>query len=234
MAGRFEFKFKPQYYTTDGAKTLQRKDIKALRAEYTRMRDVAQKRVARLQKEYDWTQSAKQSYMIKTPEGTIIKQGFPKLAEINPEDLPKAFQELASFVKFGGSTITGQKSMQEKTMATLNKNIEGTKGAEISEDEEEPQDDKEGAVNKGNYSRVISILNETRRLKISKLYGSDTVVELANATLSLTKRQFNKMLDDLQLYLDHAHEVQAEIEVYRSEHNNHMYMNDFKKKTGWV
>jgi len=226
---KFEFKFKPSYYTTQGAETLQRKDLSAMRKEYTRMRDVAQKRVQRLQKDYDWTASGKQSYKIETADGEVTKQGFPKLSEIRPEDLPKAFQELASFVKWSGSTITGQQRMQEKTTSTLNKAI-GT-GDEKKKMEDIPEDER--PVNNRNFQRIIQVMNETRRLKISSLYGSDTIADFVNKTLSLNKDEFDKVLDNLGSFLDHADTADAEIESYRDKHDGGFDMDDFLEKTGW-
>lgn len=226
---KFEFKFKPSYYTTSGAETLARKDIKAMRSEYTRMRDVAQKRVQRLQKDYDWTTSGKQSYKLETKEGTVTKMGFPKLSEIRPEDLPKAFRELASFVKWSGSTRTGQQRMQEKTTATLNKAI-GTDD-EKKKMEDIPEDER--PVNKANYRRIIQVMNETRRLKISSIYGSDTIKDFVDKTLSLSKDDFDKVLDNLGKFLEHTATIDAEIEVYRDKHDGEFDMDDFLDKVGW-
>jgi len=226
---KFEFKFKPSYYTTSGAETLQRKDLSAMRKEYTRMRDVAQKRVQRLQKDYDWTTSGKQSYKLETAEGTVTKMGFPKLSEISPENLPKAFRELASFVKWSGSTRTGQQSMQEKTTATLNKAI-GTKD-EKKKMEDIPEDER--PVNKANYQRIIQVMNETRRLKISSIYGSDTIKDFVDKTLSLSKDDFDKVLDNMSKFLDHTATVDADIEAYRGEHEGEFDMDDFLEKVGW-
>lgn len=226
---KFEFKFKPSYYTTTGAETLQRKDISAMRKEYTRMRDVAQKRVQRLQKDYDWTTSGKQSYKLETDEGTVTKMGFPKLSEIRPEDLPKAFRELASFVKWSGSTRTGQQRMQEKTTATLNKAI-GTDD-EKKKMEDIPEDER--PVNKANYQRIIQVMNETRRLKISSIYGSDTIKDFVDKTLSLSKDDFDTVLDNLDKFLSYTATIDADIEFYRNEHNGEIDMDDFLEKVGW-
>ena len=227
---KFEFKFKPSYYTTSGAETLARKDIKALRSEYTRMRDVAQKRVQRLQKDWDWTVTGKQSYTLETDEGIVTKMGFPKLSEISMEDLPKAFQELASFVKAGRSTISGQKSAQKKTMDTINKAL----GAGDEEDEDgEPVEKGEKPLNKKNYQRFIRIMNETRRLKISSIYGSDKILQLADSTLSLSKKDFNKVLDHLGNFLENVGTVQADMETYREKHNGKFNMDKFIKSAGW-
>ena len=51
------FQFSDDYYTVEGAQTLLRENPKALRREYTRMRDIAQKRIKRLGQDYGWTKT---------------------------------------------------------------------------------------------------------------------------------------------------------------------------------
>ena len=195
----FEFKFKPHYYTTQGAETLARKDMKALRSEYTRMRDVAQKRIQRLGEEYQWTSSFQSN-----------KGGIPKLSEIDPRDLGKAFKELASFVKWGGSTVSGQRSIQRKTQETLSKAV-----------------GEKGAVNPSNYKRVIQILNEARKMKL--IYGSDKIVDLANSTMELSQKSFNQVLDHLGTFLEHSDEVEEAFEEYGEP----VDMEEFIQEIGW-
>ena len=207
----FEFKFKPSYYTTHGAETLSRKDISELRKEYTRMRDVAQKRIKRLGEEYQWTTSGKQSYEIENEKGEkVTKLGFPKLSEIRAEDLPKAFKDLASFVKWGGSTVSGQRAIQRKTQETLSKAV-----------------GEKGAVNSSNYKRVIQILNEARKMKL--IYGSDKIVDLANSTMELSQKSFNQVLDHLGTFLEHSEEVEEVFEEYGEP----VDMEEFIQEIGW-
>ena len=78
-----------------------------MRAEYTRMRDVAQKRIKRLGQQFPESK-AYQSHA----------KGFPKLKELDPRDFAKAFSELAKFVRAKGSTVTGQKEIKNKTIKT--------------------------------------------------------------------------------------------------------------------
>ena len=107
----FKFWFDEKFYTVQGAETMARlgtkDDLSTMRSEYTRMRDVAQKRLHRLEKAF--------------PESKAVKNhpsGFPKLKDIDPRDFAKAFADLAKFVKAKGSTVTGQKQIKEKTMKT--------------------------------------------------------------------------------------------------------------------
>ena len=109
----FQFWFDEKWYTVQGAETMARlgtkDDMSTMRAEYTRMRDVAQKRIKRLEKQFPESK-AYQSH----------RHGFPKLKELDKRDFAKAFSELAKFVRAKGSTVTGQKQIKQKTINTWN------------------------------------------------------------------------------------------------------------------
>ena len=109
----FQFLFDEKWYTVQGAETMARlgtkDDMSTMRAEYTRMRDVAQKRIKRLEKQFPESK-AYQSH----------RYGFPKLKELDKRDFAKAFSELAKFVRAKGSTVTGQKQIKQKTIKTWN------------------------------------------------------------------------------------------------------------------
>ena len=175
----FQFWFDPQYYTVQGAETMARMgtkdDLATMRAEYTRMRDVAQKRLKRLEKAF--------------PDSKAVQshpQGFAKLKNLDPRDFPKAFAELAKFVKAKGSTVTGQKQIKEKTIRTWQ--------------------DQGLNLNQKNYDKTIKILEEMRRQKI--VYGSDKAVELADSMLDLDDQQTNEWLDHLDYLLQHTEDLQ--------------------------
>ena len=175
----FKFWYDEKWYTVQGAETMARvgtkDDMATMRAEYTRMRDVAQKRIKRLGKQFPESK-AYQSH----------KQGFAKLKELDPRDFPKAFAELAKFVKAKGSTVTGQKQIKEKTIKTWQ--------------------DQGLNLNSKNYDKTIKILEEMRKQKI--VYGSDKAVELADSMLDLDDQQTNEWLDHLDTLLQHTDELQ--------------------------
>ena len=180
----FKFRFDEKYYTVQGAETMARMgtkdDLSTMRAEYTRMRDVAQKRLHRMEKAF--------------PESKAVQshpQGFPKLKSLDPRDFPKAFAELAKFVKAKGSTVTGQRQIKEKTIKTWQ--------------------DQGLNLNQKNYDKTIKILEEMRRRKI--VYGSDKTVELAESMLDLDDQQTNEWLDHLDYLLQHTEELQELPEV---------------------
>lgn len=186
----FKFCYEEKWYTVQGAETMARlgtKDnLSAMRAEYTRMRDVAQKRIKRLGKQFP------ESKAYQTHQ-----KGFAKLKELDPRDFPKAFAELAKFVKAKGSTVTGQKEIKEKTIKTWQ--------------------DRGLNLTKSNYDKAIKILEEMRKRKI--VYGSDKVVELADSMLGLDDQQTNEWLEHLDILLQHTDELQEipEVEGYDFE-----------------
>lgn len=189
----FQFWFDEKYYTVQGAETMARletkDDLSTMRAEYTRMRDVAQKRVSRLQKMFPESVGAQHKYdtgKVDSEGNPIYKIGFPTLKTLDPRDFPKAFAELAKFVKAKGSTVTGQKQIKEKTIKTWQ--------------------DQGLNLNQKNYDKTIKILEEMRRQKI--VYGSDKAVELAESMLDLDDQQTNEWLDHLDYLLQHTEELQ--------------------------
>ena len=178
-APSFQFWYDEKWYTVQGAETMARvgtkDDMATMRAEYTRMRDVAQKRIKRLGKQF--------------PESKAYQthaKGFAKLKELDPRDFPKAFAELAKFVRAKGSTVTGQKQIKEKTIKTWQ--------------------DQGLNLNSKNYDKTIKILEEMRKQKI--VYGSDKAVELADSMLDLDDQQTNEWLDHLDTLLQHTDELQ--------------------------
>ena len=178
-APSFQFWFDEKWYTVQGAETMARlgtkDDMSTMRSEYTRMRDVAQKRIKRLGKQFP------ESKAYQTHE-----KGFAKLKDLDPRDFPKAFAELAKFVRAKGSTVTGQKQIKEKTIKTWQ--------------------DQGLNLNSKNYDKTIKILEEMRKQKI--VYGSDKAVELADSMLDLDDQQTNEWLDHLDTLLQHTDELQ--------------------------
>lgn len=122
--------------TVDQAKAMMRDNYAQMRREYTKMRDIAQKRLQRLGKsEFAYTKAFSEHI-----------GGFTKLRDIPKENFAKAFSELSKFVTAKGSTITGQHSIMEKTIRTWNE-----QGIPLTRE---------------TYRRTISILEEMRRRKI--------------------------------------------------------------------
>lgn len=86
---------------------LEQIDERALRKEYTRLRKVANKRLARLQaSEYKETDLAKE-----------YAGGFALLADV--KDLPRELTQLARFVASERSSVTGLKRIDKQAIETL-------------------------------------------------------------------------------------------------------------------
>ena len=164
------------------AESLVHSDARSVIREYARMRDIARKRMNRLKDDaFDWTKSSKEK--------------FPAFQNMDIRDLPKAFSELSKFLSAKRSTLGGQKEIRDKTMYTLNKAI----GKIYTDDDGEERVDKSvKGVTKQNYSRVIKILEEARRTKLTNIYDSAKMVELAETTLSLSDEAFDAILDNLE------------------------------------
>lgn len=191
----FKFWYDEKWYSVQGAETMARigtkDDMSTMRSEYTRMRDAAQKRIARLQKAFPEAKAGQHRYntgKVDKEGNPIYKSGFPTLKSLDPRDFPKAFAELAKFLKAKSSTVTGQKQIKEKTLNTWK-----NQGLNL---------------NNENYDRVIKILERMRNEKI--VYGSDKVVELADITLNLeiNDMQMRDWLDHLETLLPNVDELQ--------------------------
>lgn len=195
-----------QRVTVAQAEAMLRDNIDDMRKEYTRMRDIAQKRIGRM----------KESEFRNTAVYREHQHGFAKLKDLDKltlSDFAKAFSELSKFVTAKGSTITGQKQIRQKTIETWNK-----QGIPLT---------------KENYNRTIKILEEMRRRKI--VYGSDTAEEVARLTLGLSDEQFDKVLDNLEEYLTHTEELSDFMESRYDPQTGYQLvdMDDFRKEIGW-
>lgn len=204
----FTFRFSDATYTSIGAEAYVQsatpKELKEFRAEYTRMRDAAQKRLARLGKEF--------------PESKTYlshKNGFAKLSEIPDKHLAEAFADLGKFLHAKRSTVWGQKDIKRKTINTFQ-----SQGLNL---------------NNNNYDRVIKTLERARTLK--RVYGSDEIVDFAQATLNYDKAQFNVLLDRLDDILDNAEKSIPTLEELGEqlmpEELEAMDMDTFIEQAGW-
>ena len=206
--------------TVDQAQSMMRDDIRAMRREYTKMRDIAQKRIQRMGKtQFRETETYKNN-----------RVGFARLRDLDPRDFAKAYSELSKFVTAKGSTIKGQTEIMYKTSRKLNKAL-GFKDKDI----DEKTGMTPGGINQDNYWRMIRILNKARKDKI--FYGSDDMKELADLTLGLTREQFDDVLDNLNWYLTHTENVKQYLEDPKNIDPESGYlivdMKAFREKIGW-
>lgn len=149
------FSWDPETYTVEALETIigsaNKDDMSAIRAEYTRLRDIAHKRWKRLG----------ESEFANSPAYTSHAGDFPKLREMDPRDLPKAFANMVRFLRAQTSTLSGQKSRRQKNIEEWNK-----LGLNLTEK---------------NYDNVMRMLREMRSRKI--IYGSDKVLAVVETTM---------------------------------------------------
>ena len=112
-SARYSFKYEDSFYSTQAlenyAAVATKDDWDILRAEYSEMRSVAQKRLTRLQK----SEFAQAKAVTERPEG------FPKLSELRQADIPYAMNDLFRFLRAKTSTVSGQRARMEKTIQTF-------------------------------------------------------------------------------------------------------------------
>ena len=207
---RFKFAYEENYMTTQALENYvaraTRDDLSALRSEYTRMRDVAQKRIKRLQaSEFNQAKA-----VLERPEG------FPKLKELRPEDLPYAMNELYRFLHAKTSTVSGQRSRMMKTIKTF-----AEAGIQITEKE---------------YPTFIKVLESLRKQKL--MYDSEHVKQVTEAMLSTNKvdKRLWTSRKRLKAIMEHANELEL-LKNKMTAHRGKMTavdMDDALKEIGWL
>ena len=149
------FSWAPETYTVEALESIigsaNKDDMSAIRTEYTRLRDIAHKRWKRLG----------ESEFANSPAYTSHAGDFPKLREMDPRDLPKAFANMVRFLRAQTSTLSGQKTRRQKNIEEWNK-----LGLNLTEK---------------NYDNVMKMLREMRSRKI--IYGSDKVLAVVETTM---------------------------------------------------
>ena len=140
MAKKSIFSWDPETYTIQALESIargaNRDDWSAIKTEYTRLRDIAHKRITRLG----------QSEFKKSAAYQAHKQDFPKLRDLDPRDIPAAMSEIVKFLTAKTSTVSGQRSRRAKTIRAW---------------QEQGLD-----LNEKNYNKVMAAMKEMRSRKI--------------------------------------------------------------------
>ena len=117
MANRASLSYSREFYMpqkTIGMIRAGGKGEKAIREEYTRLRDISQKRLKRMAKDPIFSKS-----------DTYLKNvdAFPKLKDIrSPEELADKLADLSSYISQKTSTLSGAKEVMYKSLETLHEN----------------------------------------------------------------------------------------------------------------
>ena len=152
------------------------KNIKLVRQEYTRLRDIEEKRIKRMAKDpkYSRTQVYKQN-----------AGKYPKLADLKGGQLAYKLSALERFVSAKTSTISGLKAMRKSQLETLSKH-----GYTF--------------VNEENLTEFGEFMEEFRAQKLDEIYDSgeaaDTyyMVERHGLSPSDIEENFNYWLENHQ------------------------------------
>lgn len=127
-----------------------------IKKEYTRLRDILNKRIQRINK----SDFVGQGIAGKFP------QGLPKLAEIAPEDLPYLLQQTATALNSRGGSLKGLQMRQSETVKSL-------------------RESGYTNINDSNIRAFARFMDEARDRGLEKIYGSDTVATMYDSIVAL-------------------------------------------------
>lgn len=153
-----------QYYDTptDAFQAMQNKSVADLRREYTALRDIAQKRVARLKSEFSGTQLYR-DYVNR----------FPLLREIGKTDrknLAEALADVSRFLQMPESAVTGYRKKYSSVGPDGGLTIGGMSPSEYQKFREYMKDIRNTKGLQGNYSKFKrgfrALLDKARMGKI--------------------------------------------------------------------
>lgn len=154
--------------------------LEALKKEYSRLRTIEAKRISRLQKsEFANLDSARQK--VATP----IKSFYTKTGKFNKSAFANEFAKMQRFLESERSLVTGQKSIRERTLGTLQE-----RGYNITDE---------------NYTDFIRVMETLRSKGLDRVYDSARVINNFlefKGNRKMTTRDFNKFFNNLGNALD--------------------------------
>ena len=142
--------YDPNWYIPTKIKAEIQENRAAVRKEYTRLRDISQKRLKRLKAAgLDDTQAYLKNY-----------KHYPKLKDIKSDsELAARLSDLARFITAKGSTVSGQKDIMKKSLSTLHET-----GYTF--------------VNEGNFRDFGKFMEEYRNQMLDMSYDSGDAADL--------------------------------------------------------
>lgn len=123
-----------------------------IRREYTRLRNIANKRIKALSK----------SEFTDTRIYQLNKEGFPSIKKLTQRMMVSYLAQLASFVTAKSSSVTGLRELQKQTIETLHEHGYTW-------------------VNKSNLKEFGDFMEQMRDKNIQKMYSSETIAEVWHA-----------------------------------------------------
>ena len=155
-----------------------------IKKEYTRLRDILNKRIQRINK----SDFAGQGIAGQFPKG------LPKLADIAPEDLPYLLQQAATALNSRSGSLKGLQMRQNETVKSLRE-----RGYTNIDD--------------SNIRQFASFMDEARDRGLEKIYGSDTIATMYDSIVALDispeaiKQDFAWWLDNIDMVETKAAEM---------------------------
>ena len=151
---------------------------KEIRKEYTRLRDILQKRIRTIQK----SDFAGQGIAGQFP------QGLPKLAEIRPEDLPYLLQQAATAINSSSGSLKGLRHRRSETIKSLHERGYTN-------------------IDESNISSFARFMEEARERGIEKVYGSDTIAALYDTTIAIGISP-DEVMKDFTWWVDNVEDIE--------------------------
>ena len=127
-----------------------------IKKEYTRLRDILNKRIQRINK----SDFAGQGITGRFPNG------LPKLSEIAPEDLPYLLQQAAIALNSRGGSLKGLRMRQSETIKSLRERGYTN-------------------ISDSNIRAFANFMEEARDRGLEKVYGSDTIATMYDSVVAL-------------------------------------------------
>ena len=151
---------------------------KEIRKEYTRLRDILQKRIKTIQK----SEFAGQGIAGQFP------QGLPKLAEIRPEDLPYLLQQAATAINSSSGSLKGLRHRRSETIKSL-------------------QERGYTNIDESNISSFARFMEESRERGLDRVYGSDTIATLYDTTIAIGVSP-EEVMQDFTWWVDNVEDIE--------------------------
>lgn len=168
---------------------------KQLRDEYTRLRDIAQKRIKRLGKSEYAGSATYQKW----------KEGVPKLRDLkNTSDIAHGLSELASFIGSKYSSVSGQKELKRSQAEVLEKHYPGL--------------DLSG----NKFDKFTKLMNAQVQNNIEKIFGSNRAVMLFKVLENKGIKNMNPFISTparMAYWLDNLENLEA-VELPKGKHKS--------------
>lgn len=152
-----------------------------IKKEYTRLRDILNKRIQRINK----SDFAGQGIAGQFP------QGLPKLAEIAPEDLPYLLQQAATAINSRSGSLKGLQMRQSETIKSLRERGYTN-------------------IDESNLRQFGRFMEESRDRGLEKIYGSDAIAEMYDSLVAIGVSP-ESIMTDFKWWLDNIDKAQNSV-----------------------